>query len=156
MSRANSLFRSTPRRQGPRGHSKEAVPAALVPGWRGGERSAGLLAALRGRTLMSALNLDSAAPASPVRRRRGLKAELLARPGLARFAVVILLFGIWEIAARFYVDKMFLAPPSAVFTTLPAIFTPGVIAALRITAGELLAPSSPFRALGADCRAIDA
>ncbi len=83
-----------------------------------------------------ALDMDrSAAPSTP--RRRGLKAELLARPGLARLGVVIVLFAIWEIGARFYVDKMFLAPPSAVFTQLPAIFTPPVLAALRLTFGEL-------------------
>jgi NitT/TauT family transport system permease protein len=85
---------------------------------------------------MSALDLGhAAAPAAS--RRRGLKAEFLARPGLARLAVVILLFGIWEVAARFFVDKMFLAPPSAVITQLPAVFTPGVVAALWITLGEL-------------------
>ena len=37
---------------------------------------------------------------------------MLPRPGLARLGVIVLLFGIWEIAARFFVDKMFLSPPS--------------------------------------------
>src|SRR4030088_892690 len=69
---------------------------------------------------------------------RRTKAFLLARPGLARLGVIVLLFGIWEIAARFYVDKMFLSPPSSVFTSLHTVFlTNGVPAALRITFFEL-------------------
>src|SRR6266496_1931154 len=70
--------------------------------------------------------------------RRRIKKEFLARPGLARLGVVILLFIIWEIAARFFVDKIFLSPPSQVFTLLHTVFqTPGVMAALRITFWEL-------------------
>jgi ABC-type nitrate/sulfonate/bicarbonate transport system permease component len=69
---------------------------------------------------------------------RRAQAVLLAWPGLARLGVVALLFGIWEIAARFYVDKMFLSPPSSVFTSLQTVLmTPGVPAALRITFFEL-------------------
>src|SRR5712675_1428732 len=69
---------------------------------------------------------------------RRTKAFLLARPGLARLGVIAILFGIWEIAARFYVDKMFLSPPSSVFTSLQTVFmTNGVPAALRITFFEL-------------------
>jgi NitT/TauT family transport system permease protein len=64
--------------------------------------------------------------------------RILARPGLARLGVIAILFGIWEIAARFFVDKMFLAPPSRVFTLLYTVFqTPGVPAALRLTFFEL-------------------
>jgi ABC-type nitrate/sulfonate/bicarbonate transport system permease component len=71
-------------------------------------------------------------------RPRGWKAMLLARPGLARLGVIAILFGIWEIAARFYVDKMFLAPPSRVFALLYTVFeTPGMPAALRLTFFEL-------------------
>ena len=70
--------------------------------------------------------------------RRRIKKGFLARPGLARLGVVILLFIIWEIAARFFVDKLFLSPPSRVFTELGAVFeTRGVPAALQITAWEL-------------------
>jgi ABC-type nitrate/sulfonate/bicarbonate transport system permease component len=70
--------------------------------------------------------------------RRRIKKEFLARPGLARLGVVILLFIIWEIAARFFVDKIFLSPPSQVLTLLHTVFqTPGVMAALRITFWEL-------------------
>jgi ABC-type nitrate/sulfonate/bicarbonate transport system permease component len=69
---------------------------------------------------------------------RRAQAFLLARPGLARLGVIVVLFGIWEIAARFYVDKMFLSPPSSVFTSLHTVLlTPGVPAALRITFFEL-------------------
>ena len=66
------------------------------------------------------------------------KAFMLARPGLARLLVVALLFGIWEIAARFWIDRMFLSPPSIVFPSLYLVLsTPGIPAALRITFFEL-------------------
>jgi ABC-type nitrate/sulfonate/bicarbonate transport system permease component len=69
---------------------------------------------------------------------RRAQAFLLARPGLARLGVIVVLFGVWEIAARFYVDRMFLSPPSSVFTSLHTVLlTPGVPAALRITFFEL-------------------
>ena len=62
---------------------------------------------------------------------RQIQAFMLPRPGLARLGVIVLLFGIWEIAARFYVDKMFLSPPSNVFTSLQnVLMTNGVPAAL--------------------------
>jgi NitT/TauT family transport system permease protein len=70
--------------------------------------------------------------------RRRIRKWLLARPGVARLGIVILLFLIWEIAARFFVDKIFLSPPSQVFTQLDALFaTNGVPQALRITVFEL-------------------
>jgi ABC-type nitrate/sulfonate/bicarbonate transport system permease component len=84
--------------------------------------------------------LDDAAAASAAARARArpVRAFLLARPGLARLGVVLLLLGIWEIGARFYVDKMFLSPPSIVFSSLYQVLaTPGVPAALRITFFEL-------------------
>jgi ABC-type nitrate/sulfonate/bicarbonate transport system permease component len=69
---------------------------------------------------------------------RSFQAFMLARPGLARLGVIALLLGVWEIAARFYVDKMFLSPPSSVFTSLQTVLlTSGVPAALRITFFEL-------------------
>ena len=80
--------------------------------------------------------IEGAADPQPLRRR--VQAFILARPGLARLAVVVLLFGIWEIAARFYVDRMFLSPPSIVFSGLYLVLsTPGIPAALRITFFEL-------------------
>jgi len=83
---------------------------------------------------------DAVAARAPAQRSswQGIRAFLLARPGLARLAVIAVLFAIWEIAARFYVDKMFLSPPSSVYTSLHTVLlTPGVPAALRITFFEL-------------------
>jgi ABC-type nitrate/sulfonate/bicarbonate transport system permease component len=69
---------------------------------------------------------------------RRIKAALLRRPGLARLGVVLLLVCLWEIAARWIVDSMFISPPSRVFTSLDTVFdTRGVPAALRITFWEL-------------------
>jgi ABC-type nitrate/sulfonate/bicarbonate transport system permease component len=62
----------------------------------------------------------------------------LRRPWLARIGVIVLLLGLWEIAARWWVDPMFLAPPSRVVMSLGAVLeTRGVPAALRITFWEL-------------------
>ncbi len=44
------------------------------------------------------------------------------RPWVARLAVIALLFGVWEIAARYFVDPLFLAPPSRVIASLGALF----------------------------------
>ena len=80
---------------------------------------------------------------------RSFQAFMLARPGLARLGVIALLFGIWEIAARFYVDKMFLSPPSSVFTSLQSVLlTPGVPAALRLTFFELFVAFALSIAIG--------
>jgi NitT/TauT family transport system permease protein len=85
--------------------------------------------------------IDDSVAARDAERRsfgRRFQAFMLARPGLARLGVIAVLFGIWELAARFYVDKMFLSPPSTVFTSLQTVLlTPGVPAALRITFFEL-------------------
>jgi ABC-type nitrate/sulfonate/bicarbonate transport system permease component len=62
----------------------------------------------------------------------------LRRPWVARVGVLIALFIVWEIAARWWVDPMFLSPPSRVLMSLQAVFdTRGVPAALRITFWEL-------------------
>ena len=62
----------------------------------------------------------------------------LRRPWVARIAVVLLLLAFWEVAARWWVDPIFLSPPSRVFAALPAVFdTRGVPAALRVTFWEL-------------------
>ena len=64
--------------------------------------------------------------------------RVIRRPWVARIGVIILLFCLWEIAARWWVDPMFLSPPSRVFAALPQVFeTRGVPAALRITFWEL-------------------
>jgi ABC-type nitrate/sulfonate/bicarbonate transport system permease component len=65
-------------------------------------------------------------------------ARLARRPGVARIGAIALLFCFWEIAARWWIDPMFLAPPSRVLMSLRAVFdTPGVPAALRLTFWEL-------------------
>ena len=62
----------------------------------------------------------------------------LRQPWLARIGVIVALFAFWEIPARWWVDPMFLSPPSRVFTSLQAVFeTRGVPAALRLTLFEL-------------------
>src|SRR5262249_48183708 len=69
---------------------------------------------------------------------RRVRDALMAHPGLSRLGVVVVLLAIWEIAARFYVAKMDLAPPSRVFPMLYTGFqTRGMPAALQITLYEL-------------------
>jgi ABC-type nitrate/sulfonate/bicarbonate transport system permease component len=64
--------------------------------------------------------------------------HLLRRAWIARIAVIVLLFCLWEFAARFLVDPMFLSPPSRVVANLGAVFgTPRVPAALQVTFFEL-------------------
>jgi NitT/TauT family transport system permease protein len=59
-------------------------------------------------------------------------------PGVVRLGVVIALLAAWEIAARWFIDPMFIAPPSRVVASLGALLaTNGVPAALRITIFEL-------------------
>jgi len=63
---------------------------------------------------------------------------LLRHPGVVRLGVVLLILVVWEIAARFVVDPMFIAPPSRVVASLGAVWnTSGVPAALRLTLFEL-------------------
>jgi len=67
-----------------------------------------------------------------------MRRVLLRHPGWTRLGVVIVLLAIWEIAARFVVDPMFLAPPSRVLGSFGEVLrTPGVPAALRVTFFEL-------------------
>jgi NitT/TauT family transport system permease protein len=72
-------------------------------------------------------------------RRSGTIMRLLDRHyRLAQLAVIALAFIVWELAARFVVDKLFLSPPSAVFGELDKLFAlPGVPAALGVTLYEL-------------------
>jgi ABC-type nitrate/sulfonate/bicarbonate transport system permease component len=63
---------------------------------------------------------------------------LARRPWLARLIVIAALFVLWEIAARWFVDPLFLSPPSRVVASLDTVFaTRGVPAALQITLFEL-------------------
>jgi NitT/TauT family transport system permease protein len=67
-----------------------------------------------------------------------VKRGLLRRPALMRLLVVAGLFLFWEVSARWWIDPMFLSPPSHVLISLGALFeTQGVPAALRITFWEL-------------------
>ena len=69
-----------------------------------------------------------------------LVGSLARRPGLARLLVIVALFVVWEIAARWFVDPLFLSPPSKVIASLGALFTTrGIPAALRLTLYELAA-----------------
>jgi NitT/TauT family transport system permease protein len=64
--------------------------------------------------------------------------QMMRQPWVARIGVIVLLFCLWEIAARWWIDPMFLSPPSRVFMSLKAVFeTRGVPAALRVTFWEL-------------------
>jgi NitT/TauT family transport system permease protein len=59
-------------------------------------------------------------------------------PGVARLGVILCLLAIWEIAARWVVDPLFLAPPSRVVMGLGRVIgTRGVPGALGITLYEL-------------------
>src|SRR5499426_3652381 len=87
--------------------------------------------------MSSALPMTQTHPAVPLGRR--VKKWFLARPGVARLGVIIVLLILWEIAARFFVDKIFLSPPSVVFTQLHSVFeTAGVPNALRVSAYEIV------------------
>ena len=67
-----------------------------------------------------------------------VKKVLLRRPALARILVLLALFLFWEISARWWIDPMFMSPPSRVLASLSSVFeTRGVPAALRITFWEL-------------------
>ena len=67
-----------------------------------------------------------------------LRNYLLRHPGVVRLGVVLLILVVWEIAARFVIDPMFIAPPSRVVASLGAVWnTSGVPAALRLTLFEL-------------------
>ena len=69
---------------------------------------------------------------------RQLKHFFIRRPGLARLGVIVALFLLWEVAARWWIDPMFLSPPSKVVASLGALFeTRNVPAALQITFFEL-------------------
>lgn len=63
---------------------------------------------------------------------------LLRHPGTVRLGIVIAILIFWEIAARWFMDSMFVAPPSRVIGSLGALFgTAGVPAALQLALFEL-------------------
>jgi ABC-type nitrate/sulfonate/bicarbonate transport system permease component len=66
------------------------------------------------------------------------QAFLLRHPGVVRLGVIVLILLVWEIAARWFIDPLFISPPSRVFASLGAVWqTQGVPAALRLTLFEL-------------------
>lgn len=71
--------------------------------------------------------------------RRPLASRILTRrPWLARLAIIAALFALWEVAARWFVDPLFLSPPSQVIASLDKVLgTRGVPDALRLTLFEL-------------------
>ncbi len=63
---------------------------------------------------------------------------LLRHPGVVRLGVIVAILIVWEIAARWFIDPLFIAPPSRVIASLGAVWqTNGVPAALRLTLFEL-------------------
>jgi ABC-type nitrate/sulfonate/bicarbonate transport system permease component len=62
----------------------------------------------------------------------------LRHPAVARLGIVIALLAIWEVAARWFVDPIFLSPPSRVVSALGALLrSVGVVKALILTFWEL-------------------
>ena len=62
------------------------------------------------------------------------------RPLATRLAIVAALFAIWEAAARWFVDPIFLSPPSRVLLSFGTLFrSAGVVRALVLTLWELSA-----------------
>jgi ABC-type nitrate/sulfonate/bicarbonate transport system permease component len=90
------------------------------------------------------------APAGAASRRRGQFARTMRRhPGIARLGAVAALFVLWEIAARYWVDPMFLSPPSRVIGSIQSVFeTRGVPAALQVTFWELAVAFAMSVAIG--------
>ena len=67
-----------------------------------------------------------------------LRQFLLRHGGVVRLGVVALLLIAWEIAARWFIDPLFISPPSRVLLSLGTVWhTNGVPAALRLTLFEL-------------------
>ena len=73
----------------------------------------------------------------------------LRHPAGARALVILALFGIWEVAARWFVDPSFMSPPSRVVAFMDELFaTPGVSQALFTTFLELAAAFALSVAVG--------
>jgi len=63
---------------------------------------------------------------------------MLRHAGVVRLGTVALLLIAWEIAARWFIDPLFISPPSRVLLSLGTVWhTTGVPAALRLTLFEL-------------------
>ncbi len=71
-------------------------------------------------------------------RMKAARTFLLRHPGIVRLGAVIVILLAWEIAARVFMDPLFISPPSRVFASLGAVLhTEGVPNALRLTFFEL-------------------
>jgi ABC-type nitrate/sulfonate/bicarbonate transport system permease component len=67
-----------------------------------------------------------------------LRLFMLRHGGVVRLGAVALLLIAWEIAARWFIDPLFISPPSRVLLSLGTVWhTNGVPAALRLTLFEL-------------------
>ena len=87
---------------------------------------------------MAVSRTEAAHPAMPAAPNMWRRLER--RPGVARLGVVLLLLLIWEIAARYFLDRDFISPPSVVLLSLDKLFaTPGVPSALWLTLYEIAA-----------------
>ena len=76
-------------------------------------------------------------------RRMSLTEAMRRRPLLAQLLLLLLFLLLWEIAARFFVDKLFLSPPSRVYSEIGRVFaTKGVNEALLVTLMSWQWPSS--------------
>jgi NitT/TauT family transport system permease protein len=72
------------------------------------------------------------------RSEKPLRHFFLRHPGLVRLGVVLILLILWEVAARFLIDPLFISPPSRVVASLGTVWqTPGVPGALALTLFEL-------------------
>jgi len=79
----------------------------------------------------------------------GLRQFLLRHAGVVRLGVVVLMLIAWEIAARWFIDPLFISPPSRVLLSLGTVWhTSGVPAALRLTLFELAAAFAIAVAIG--------
>jgi NitT/TauT family transport system permease protein len=71
---------------------------------------------------------------------RRRKFSWIHHPAVARLAIILLLFVLWEIAARWFVDPLFLSSPSRVVASLrPLLGSPSIRKALVLTLWELSA-----------------
>ena len=54
-----------------------------------------------------------------------LRPYLFRHPGVVRLAVIVLILIAWEIAARWFIDPLFISPPSKVFASLGGLMNSG-------------------------------
>lgn len=72
----------------------------------------------------------------PFSRRIG---QFLARPGMGRISVIVVLLLLWEAAGRWWLDPLFVAPPTRVIAQFGVLLsTKGLVAALYMTLVELV------------------